>query len=71
MSKIVKANAASIAHNDRDGVRVSLSIAQADDGRFFVETDSGEDTEARFATAAAAEESIYARWSSGWDLQYA
>lgn len=61
---------ASIDHNEIRGERVSLTI-DCDDKGFFVATADGEDTEARFATATAAYNSISTRWGNGWGLQLA
>jgi len=71
--EIVKADVASIKHNDETiEARVLLSIAKDRDG-YFVATDSGEDaSQYRFATLEKAEAAIEPMWSaSAWDLQFA
>lgn len=62
--------AASINHNDAPGARVSLVI-NYDDRGYYVETDEGEDTEARFDSADEAFSSISQRWGNGWGLELA
>lgn len=61
---------ATIDHNDEPGARVSLLLAR-DAAGFYVETGDGEDTEARFASADAAYNSISQRWGNGWGLTLA
>lgn len=74
---IIKANIATINHNDADDQRVALSVAQDEaTGEFFVvatdEDGDEQDTEVRFATAQEAEDSIWERWGKGnvWGLAY-
>ena len=73
--EIVKANIASIKHNEIEGARIQLSIAKDDSGQFFVATDSGEDCGPHFAAVLEAEGAIYDMYGRSsidvWDLQYA
>lgn len=71
--KIIKSNVASIVNNDQEIVdRVLLSIAQDDDGSYYIITDSSEDCGPHFKAVEGAENAIYEMWgkSSEWDLQY-
>jgi hypothetical protein len=75
--KIVEKNFASIRNNDPDGDRVVLSVAKElnEDGfvRYFIITDTDEDTGPREKTKAAAKANAEAMWGgphSPWDLQY-
>lgn len=61
---------ASIDHNEEPDTRVSLVI-NYDDRGYYVETDDGEDTEARFGSADEAFDSIDQRWGNGWGLELA
>lgn len=74
---IIEKDFASILNNDPEGDRVLLSLASElnDDGeeRFFIITDSDEDTGPREKTAEAAKTNAEAMWggpNSPWDLQY-
>jgi hypothetical protein len=74
---IIEKDFASILNNDPDGERVLLSIASEfnDEGeeRFFIVTDSDEDTGPREKTKEAARANAEAMWgapNSPWDLQY-
>ena len=73
---IIEKDFASILNNDPDGERVILSIAsERNDGgeeRFFITTDTGEDTGPREKTKEAAKANAEAMWgpTSPWDLQY-
>lgn len=71
--QLIKSAVASINHNDKDDVRVDLSIARGDDGLYFIVTDSGEDTMDRFDTEQEAMDGIAAKWGSSpdWGLEFA
>ncbi|OGP64987.1 MAG: hypothetical protein A3K22_02085 [Deltaproteobacteria bacterium RBG_16_42_7] len=76
--KIIEKDFASILNNDPDGERVFLSIASElndeDEERFFIITDSEEDTGPREKTKEAAKANAEAMWggqNSPWDLQFA
>lgn len=73
MSTTIKANVASILNNDPDGDRVTLSIAQDEDGTYFILTDSDEDCGPHASTIEGSMddiEAMYGTQNSPWDLQY-
>ena len=74
---IIEKDFASVISNAPDGERVILSIASElnDDGeeRFYIVTDTEEDTGPREKTKEAAKANAEAMWggpNSPWDLQY-
>ncbi len=70
LNETMTKNIATIDHNEKKE-RVSLSILQDSDGRYYIETGSGEDTEARFKTIEDAKKGIETIWGNGWGLEWA
>lgn len=73
MSTTIKANVASILNNDPDGDRVTLSIAQDEDGTYFILADYNEECGPHASTIDGSMddiEAMYGTQNSPWDLQY-
>ena len=69
MHTIIKRDIATINHS-QEGTRVSLSIAIDNDNRYYIVTDSNEDTEYRFDSIDTAIAAISQLWGdSTWGLK--